>query len=107
MILADSADYAVNLTTHDFVNDVPVLARVSTATLGSKLISGGAFTSANPTFTTVTGDVSELLILYKDTGTEATSSLIAYYDTFSSGMPITPNGGNIVCTVNASGWFAL
>jgi hypothetical protein len=107
VILADSADYTVNLSTHDFVNDVAAGARVSTATLSGKAISGGAFDSTDPTFTAVSGDVSELLILYKDTGTESTSPLIAYYDTFSAGMPITPNGGNIVATVHASGWFAL
>lgn len=107
VILADSADYTVNLSTHDFLNDVAALARVSTATLASKAISGGAFDSADPTWTAVSGDVCELVLMYKDTGVESTSPLIAYYDTFSAGMPITPNGGNIVATVNASGWFAL
>jgi len=107
VILADSADYTVNLTTHDFLNDVASGARVSTATLASKAISGGAFDSADPTWTAVTGDVCELVIMFKDTGNEATSPLIAYYDTFSAGMPITPNGGNIVATVHASGWFSL
>ena len=107
VILADSADYTVNLSTHDMLNDVAAGARVSTATLASKAISGGAFDSADPTFTAVSGDVSELLILYKDTGTESTSPLIAYYDTFSAGMPITPNGGNVVATIASAGWFAL
>lgn len=107
VILADGADYSVNLTTHDFLNDVAAAARVSTATLASKVVASGAFDSADPTFTAVSGDVSELLILYKDTGTESSSALIAYYDTFSAGMPITPNGGNVLASVHASGWFAL
>lgn len=107
VILADSADYTVNLASHDYLDDVAGGARVATATLSSKAVSGGAFDSADPTFTAVTGDVCELLLLYKDTGTESTSPLIAYYDTFSEGMPITPNGGNVVVTVNASGWFAF
>lgn len=105
--LVDSADYTVNLTTHDFHDDVTAGGIVSTATLASKAIASGAFDSADPTFSSVTGDVSELLVLWKDTGTPSTSTLVAYYDTFSSGMPVTPNGGNIVVTVNASGWFSL
>lgn len=105
--LADSADYTPNLSTHDYLNDVAGAARVATATLSSKAIAGGAFDSADPTFTAVSGDVCELLVLWKDTTVESTSPLIACYDTFSAGMPVTPNGGNIVATVNASGWFAL
>lgn len=105
--LTDNADYTVNLSTHDFFNDVTAGGRVSTATLASKVISNGAFDSADPTFTTVSGDVSESLILWKDTTVESTSPLIAYYDTFSAGMPVTPNGGNIVVTVNGSGWLSL
>jgi hypothetical protein len=33
--------------------------------------------------------------------------MAAFYDTGLTGMPVTPNGGNINVTVNASGWFAL
>ena len=45
----------------------------------------------------MTGDPSEALLIYKDTGTEATSPLIAYIDT-ATGLPVTPNGGNITVT---------
>lgn len=108
--LVDSADYTVNLVTHDFhtTTNVPAASIVSTATLAGKTIAGGAFDSTtDPTFSSVTGDVSEIIVMWKDTGTPSTSTLIAYYDTFSSGMPVTPNGGNIVVTVSGSGWFSL
>jgi hypothetical protein len=49
----------------------------------------------------------ERLILFKDTGTEATSILIAIYDTFTSGMPLTPNGGDVTVQWNASGIFSV
>jgi hypothetical protein len=55
----------------------------------------------------VTGDVSEALILFIDTGTPGTSRLIGFYDAGVTGLPVTPNGGDINVTVNASGWFAL
>ena len=38
-----------------------------------------------------------MIIIYKDTGTEATSPLIAMIDT-ATGLPITPNGGDIIVT---------
>ena len=34
-----------------------------------------------------------MIVIYKDTGTEATSPLLAMIDT-ATGLPITPNGGD-------------
>ena len=45
----------------------------------------------------MTGDPSEALVIYKDTGTESTSPLIMYIDT-ATGLPVTPNGGDITVT---------
>jgi hypothetical protein len=47
------------------------------------------------TFTAVTGDPCEAIVIWQDTGVESTSRLIAYIDTASSGLPVTPNGGDI------------
>jgi hypothetical protein len=106
-ILVDLADYTYS-SAHDFLDDVPSGARVATSgALGSKTITNGNFDSADFSFTAVTGDQSEGLIIYRDTGTESTSRLIAFYDTGVTGFPITPNGGDINVTVNASGWFTL
>jgi hypothetical protein len=92
--LVDAADYTVDLAAHDFINDVPAGARVATVTLASKAVAGGAFDAADATFPTVTGDPSEALVIWKDTGTESTSPLIMYIDT-ATGLPVTPNGGDI------------
>lgn len=96
-ILVDAADYTVNLTTHDFLNDIPAGARVATVALTGKSASAGVADADDLTFTSVTGDVSEALVLYKHTGTESTSQLISYIDT-ATGLPATPNGNNIVVT---------
>lgn len=107
-VLIDSADYTYS-TAHDFLNDVAVVARVGTPTaLASRTInqpSAGVFDAADTTLTAVTGDPSEAILLFKDTGTEATSDLIAYIDGFS----VTPNGGNIIISWDAgtSRIFAL
>jgi hypothetical protein len=95
VILADAADYTLSLSTHDFLDDVPSGARVATsAALSSKTVTGGVFDAADVTLSTVTGDQSEYLILYKHTGTESTSPLILLIDT-ATGLPVTPSGGDI------------
>ncbi len=106
-ILVDTADYTYS-SAHDFLDDVPGGAIVATSSnLGTKTVTNGVFDSADFTFSAVTGDQSEALILYIDTGSSATSRLVAYIDTGVTGLPVTPNGGDINVTVNASGWFAL
>ena len=83
-------------------------AIVGTAvTLASKTITNGVFDAADVTFTSVSGSSVEALIIYKDTGSAATSPLIMYLDVAASGLPVTPNGNNIDVQFNASGIFAL
>lgn len=97
VVLVDAADYTVNLSTHDFLDDVPSGARVATATLASKSVTGGAFDADDVTFSAVTGDPSEALVIYMDTTVASTSPLIAYIDT-ATGLGVTPNGGDITVT---------
>lgn len=95
-ILVDVADYTVDLATHDNLDDVAAGARVAvSSSLASKTVTDGIADAADVTFTAVTGDPCEAIVLYKHTGTEGTSRLIAYLDTAVSGLPVTPNGGNI------------
>jgi hypothetical protein len=95
VILVDTDDYTVDLASHDFLDDVPAAARVATATLASKTATDGVADATDVTFSSVTGDECEALILYKDTGTESTSPLIAYLDSGLS-LPVTPDGSDIV-----------
>ena len=94
VILVDTDDYTVDLANHDYLDDVPAAARVATATLSGKTATAGVADADDTTFSSVTGDTCEALIIYKDTGTESTSPLIAYIDS-ATGLPITPNGGDI------------
>lgn len=105
-ILVDSADYTYSAA-HEFLDDVPGGAIVATSgSLGTKTYTNGTFDTADFTFTAVTGDVSEALIIYIDTGSAATSRLVCYRDTGVTGLPVTPNGGDITVSV-PSGWFDL
>ena len=96
--LHDLADYTYSAT-HEFYNEVAAAREVAESpNLASKTFVDGVFDAADFTFTAVTGDESEALIVRVDTGVDSTSRLIAFIDTFSSGMPVTPNGGNIDVT---------
>lgn len=106
--LVDTADYTFSAAHQDHADLVAVAAAaVSNATLGTITTTSGTLDSADPTFSAVTGDVSEAVVMWKDSTVSSTSPLILYLDTFSSGMPVTPNGGDINVTVNPSGWFSF
>lgn len=106
-ILIDTADYAFSQT-HEFLDDVAAAARVATSgNMASKTFTNGVFDAADVTFSAVTGDQVEAIIIYEDTGVEGTSKLIAYLDTNLTNMPATPNGGDITVQWNASGIFKL
>ena len=97
VVLVDSADYVVNLSTDQFLSNIPAGARAvngTSANLTAKTTVAGAADAADVTFTAVTGDQSEALVIYQDSGVEGTSRLIAYIDT-ATGLPVTPNGGDI------------
>lgn len=76
-------------------------------TLGTKTFTSGTFDAADVTFTAVTGSQAVALVIYIDTGTAATSPLVAFIDTGVTNLPVTPNGGDISIVWNASGIFAL
>ena len=76
-------------------------------TIGSKTFTNGVFDGSDVAFTSVTGAQVVSLVIYIDTGTAATSPLVAFIDTGVTNLPVTPNGGDINITWNASGIFAL
>lgn len=97
-------------TAHDFLNDVTAGYRVATsAALSSKTTTGGAFDAADVTFASLTGSTVTSWILYRDTGIESTSNLIAYFDTVSGGgaLSYTPNGSSFTLQFGASGIFTI
>ncbi len=98
VILVDTGAYTPQTGVHQYLSDIPTSARIAgPVTLTSKATTGGAADAADCTFTSVTGASIESIIIYADTGVEATSPLIAYIDT-ATGLPITPNGGDIIVT---------
>ena len=95
IILIDEADDTIDLAVDEDLADRAGAARVATSSaLGSKTTAAGVADAADVTLSSVTGDVSESIDIYQHTGTESTSLLIANIDT-ATGLPVTPNGGNI------------
>lgn len=104
-----SGGFAVGLEVIEFVSDIAGAAIVArSANLGSKTTTRGVFDAADTAFTAATGAASEVMTLVRDTGSDATSPVLAIIDSFSSGMPVTPNGGDINVVFAAVGivqWF--
>jgi len=96
VILVDMADYpAFSIDVDDNLDDIPTAARVKVSdALASKTVTLGVADAADITLSAVTGDASEALVIYKHTGVESTSRLIAYIDS-ATGLPVTPSGGDI------------
>ena len=89
-IIASFVDYdEVDAATVVATGDLP---SISSITDGVVTLSG-AFTMSS-----VTGDVAEFLTVWKNSGSAATSPLVITWDSASTGLPVTPNGGDIIAT---------
>lgn len=91
-----SSAYAQNLTTDEFYTSISANVVGTPVALTTKSITNGVFDADNVTFATVAaGSTCEAVVLYQDTGVEATSPLLAYIDTIT-GFPLATNGGDVV-----------
>lgn len=96
-VVTDAYTYS---TAHEFFTDLTVVG--TPATLASKSITGGVFDAADTsTGVLAAGSTTKAVVLFKDTGSGATSPLLAYLDgitgfpfatTGSSGTIVWPNG---------------
>lgn len=97
--------------TDDFYDDVVAgivgaTQRITNPTVGS--VAAGVFDGDNLTYTAVTGASVEALLIYRhNAGANTTWRLVAFIDTGVTGLPVTPNGGDITVTWNASGIFLI
>lgn len=106
IVLIDTSAYTYS-TAHDFLDDIPVGARIATSgNLASKTATNGTFDAADISIAGVTGATVEAIAYYIDTGNAATSRIVFYDDTLT-GLVYTPNGGQANITFNPSGIFTL
>lgn len=104
--LVDTGVYTYNAA-DQFLSSLTGVVGTAQTIGATKTVTNGVFDGADVTFTSVTGNSVEALVIYVDTGTAGTSPLVAYIDTGVTGLPVTPNGGNISITWSGSGIFAL
>lgn len=103
--LIDTGAYTYNAA-HDFYDDLSGVVGTPQA-IANTTVTDGLFDGDDVTFPTVSGNTVEALVIFIDTGNTATSRLVAYIDSGVTGLPVTPNGGNINTAWNASGIFQL
>lgn len=77
--LIDTGEYTYS-SSHQYRSDIANAAVISTATLSNKTTTDGVFDADDATFTSVTGANCEALVIFQNTGDQATSRLIAYID---------------------------
>ncbi len=95
LVLVDNASYTPAQSTDQYLSDIAAGMRVAiSGALASKTSTSGVLDAADVTLSSVTGATSELLVIFKDTGTASTSPLLTKMDSYN-GLPVTPNGGNI------------
>lgn len=105
-VLIDTGTYTYNAA-HNAYDDLSGVVGTESDAIGTKTFTDGVFDGANITFTAVTGATVEAIVVFVDSGTPSTDLLICYIDSASSGLPATPNGGDITVTWSGSGICAL
>jgi activator of HSP90 ATPase len=104
--LVDTGTYTYS-SAHQYYSDLSGIVgtdqRITSPTVTSGTLDGG-----DVTFSSVSGNTVEALVIYrKNSGANTTWRLVAYIDTSVTGLPVTPNGGDINITWNASGIFTI
>lgn len=95
--LVDTGTYTLTIATDEFFPDITPSAVIANVVMTSLTITDGVFDGADVTFSSVSGATVELLVIAQNKGTSANDALIAAIDT-ATGLPVTPNGGDITVT---------
>lgn len=104
--LVDTGTYTYSAT-HQFYSSLSGIVGTDQQ-ITTPVVTNGTFDGDDVTFTSVSGASVEALVIYrKNSGANTTWRLVLYEDQSVTGLPVTPNGGNIVVTWNASGIFTI
>ena len=105
-VLVDTGTYTYS-SAHQYYSDLSGIVGTEVE-LGTKTYTNGVLDAADITFSAVSGSTVEAIVLFrKNAGANTTWRLIAYMDSGYTGLPVTPNGGDITVQWHASGIFAL
>lgn len=108
-ILYDEGADALNLADVDLA-DITTAARIAeTANLSGTTVgvaADGAWDHTDETISSVSGATVESITYFEETGTDSTSPLLLNIDAWS-GLPLTPNGGDVTLQPAAGGVFQI
>ncbi len=93
----DSGTITASFVDYAEVNAADVVATANLPSIAS-IINGVVTLTGALTMPSVSGDQAEFLTVFKNSGDPATSPLIITWDTASDGLPVLPNGGDVVST---------
>lgn len=100
--LVDTGTYTYSAA-HEFYSSLSGVVGTDQE-IGSKTYTNGLFDGGDVTFPSVSGASAEAIVIYvKNAGANTTWRLVAYIDTGVTGLPVTPNSGDINILWNASG----
>jgi hypothetical protein len=122
IIGVDTADDTPSIATDDVFDDILAAARIGNSggsargdgaqlllpTIGT--LAPGIFDADDTVMTSVVGDQFEAVVMYKDTGADATSPLIVLYEsspTVIPGLPVLPNGNDVTFVWSTSGIISI
>ena len=107
--LVDTADYTVNLASHEFRDTGTISTAAQEETSGSMTLVDaavdGVCDASDVTFTGTAGDTCEGILVYQDEGSAAADRLLLWWDS-ASGLPVTL-GGDVTVQWNASGLVTI
>jgi len=104
--LIDTGTYTYSAA-HQFFSSLSGIVGTDQEVLTPTLVNG-TIDGGDVTFPLVSGATVEAIVLYrKNAGANTTWRLVSYIDTGVTGLPVTPNGGDITITWNASGILTL
>lgn len=82
---------------HQFLTSISSDVVATSGNLSGKTSTNGTADANDVVFPAVTGAQVGSFVVYQDTGVAGTSRLILYVDT-ATGLPLTPNGGDVNLT---------
>lgn len=99
-----ASTYAPDLANHQYVSDLVASDNGRSAQLANAAVSGAGVLDADDVAIVASNAVAcNALVVYHNTGNDATSQLLLYIDAPTTGLPFTPAAGQTVSVAWNSG----
>ncbi len=103
----DSGAITTSTVDYDELDAATVVATGNLASITIGSVGVGVVDAADLVFSSVTGDDADWLALWKNSGSPATSPVAIGFDSATTGIPVSPNGGDITAQWAAGGILTI